>query len=78
MGNFLLGGFDIFEKLLTNISEGDIVITTYDISEHDITWADISENDNRGDNMSKILWELFKKTGNIKYYNLLMKLKNNK
>ena len=38
---------------MTNISEGDIVITTYDISEHDITRADISENDNRGDNMSK-------------------------
>jgi len=23
----------------------------------------------------KILWELFKKTGDIKYYNLLMKIK---
>lgn len=25
-----------------------------------------------------ILWELFKKTGDIKYYNLLMQIKNNK
>ena len=25
-----------------------------------------------------LLWELFKKTGDIKYYNLLMKIKNNK
>ena len=24
----------------------------------------------------KILWELFKKTGDIKYYNLLMQIKN--
>ncbi len=27
----------IMKKGLTNISESDIVITTYDISEHDIT-----------------------------------------
>lgn len=25
-----------------------------------------------------LLWELFKKTGDIKYYNLLMQIKNNK
>jgi len=42
-----------FKKLLTNISEGDIVITTPDISDNDITANDISENDNRGDLMSK-------------------------
>ena len=24
----------------------------------------------------EILWKLFQKTGNIKYYNLLMKIKN--
>ena len=30
----------------------------------------------RGDFMSEeILWKLFQKTGNIKYYNLLMKIK---
>ncbi len=42
-----------FKKLLTNISEGDIVITTSDISDNDITANDISENDNRGELMSK-------------------------
>lgn len=26
----------------------------------------------------EILWKLFQKTGNIKYYNLLMKIKNKK
>ena len=30
----------------------------------------------RGDIMNeKLLWELFKKTGDIKYYNLLMQIK---
>ena len=42
-----------FKKLLTTISEGDIVITTSDISDNDITANDISENDNRGELMSK-------------------------
>ena len=26
----------------------------------------------------ELLWKLFQKTGNIKYYNLLMKIKNKK
>ena len=36
---------------MTTISEGDIVITTSDISDNDITANDISENDNRGELM---------------------------
>lgn len=30
---------------------------------------------NRGDMMVDLLWDLFKKTGNIKYYNLLQEIK---
>lgn len=28
--------------------------------------------------MINLLWKLFKETGDIKYFNLLMKIKNNK
>ena len=42
-----------FKKLLTTISEGDIVITISDISTSDTTEDDISGNDSRGDHMSK-------------------------
>ena len=54
-GHLLLGGVfkEIPKKLLTTISEDDLVITTSDISEYDITVSDISENDNRGGHMSK-------------------------
>ncbi len=31
-----------------------------------------------GDNMKKILWDLFKETGDIKYYNLLGKIERSK
>ncbi len=31
-----------------------------------------------GDNMKKRLWDLFKETGNIKYYNLLGKMERSR